>query len=112
MLYRVPGSLLVRGAVGGFPGLGGETRPEPSLVETDDGWAFALLVERGPPGFCTDFLPGDSPTPTSRVRTHRRRHAGAAPRRAPMLDLLAWPWTRSAARGGGARPGGPWPTGA
>ncbi len=39
-------------------------RPEPSLVETDDGWAFALLVEREPPGFCTVFLP-DSPTPTT-----------------------------------------------
>ena len=55
---------MVRGAVGSFPGLSTETRPEPSLVETDDGWAFALLVEREPPGFCTVFLP-DSPTPTS-----------------------------------------------
>jgi uncharacterized membrane protein len=64
VLYRVPGYLLVRGAVGGFPGLSRETRPEPSLVETDDGWAFALLVEREPPGFCTVFLP-DSPSPTS-----------------------------------------------
>ena len=33
-------------------------------METDDGWAFALLVEREPPGFCTVFLP-DSPAPTS-----------------------------------------------
>jgi uncharacterized membrane protein len=65
ILYRVPGYLLVRGAVGSFPGLNNrEMRPEPSLVETDDGWAFALLVEREPPGFCTVFLP-DSPTPTS-----------------------------------------------
>ena len=65
ILYRVPGYLLVRGAVGSFPGLNNrEMRPEPSLVETDDGWAFALLVEREPPGFCTVFLP-DSPTATS-----------------------------------------------
>ena len=64
ILYRVPGYLLVRGAMGSFPGLSTETRPEPSLVETDDGWAFALLVEREPPGFCTVFLP-DSPTPTT-----------------------------------------------
>ena len=64
VLYRVPGYLMVRGAVGSFPGLSSEMRPLPSLVETDDGWAFALLVEREPPGFCTVFLP-DSPTPTS-----------------------------------------------
>jgi len=64
VLYRVPGYLMVRGAAGSFPGLSTEMRPEPSLVETDDGWAFALLVERKPPGFCTVFLP-DSPTPTS-----------------------------------------------
>ncbi|MDR3617939.1 MAG: hypothetical protein P4L85_01215 [Paludisphaera borealis] len=64
VLYRVPGYLLVRGAVGVFPGLSAEMRPEPSLVETDEGWAFALLVEREPPGFCTVFLP-DSPSPTS-----------------------------------------------
>ena len=60
----MPGYLLVRGAVGSFPGLSRDLRPEPSLVETDEGWAFALLVEREPPGFCTVFLP-DSPTPTS-----------------------------------------------
>ena len=50
--------------MGSFPGLSREMRPEPSLVETDDGWAFALLVEKEPPGVCTVFLP-DSPTPTS-----------------------------------------------
>ena len=102
VLYRVPGYLLVRGAVGSFPGLSTEMRPEPSLVETDDGWAFALLVEREPPGFCTVFLP-DSPTPTSgsvriveatRVQVPRRldaepaglpdpvRHRGGCTRRA------------------------------
>jgi uncharacterized membrane protein len=87
VLYRVPGYLLVRGAVGSFPGLSGETRPEPSLVETDDGWAFALLVEREPPGFCTVFLP-DSPAPTSGsvriVKATRVR-----PLDASMLNLLA-----------------------
>jgi uncharacterized membrane protein len=87
VLYRVPGYLLVRGAVGSFPGLSRETRPEPSLVETDDGWAFALLVEREPPGFCSVFLP-DSPTPTSGsvriVEATRVR-----PLDAPMLSLLA-----------------------
>ncbi len=57
VLYRVPGYLLVRGAVGSFPGLSGETRPEPSLVETDDGWAFALLVERGPRGSARSSCP-------------------------------------------------------
>ena len=97
VLYRVPGYLLVRGAVGSFPGLGGESRPEPSLVETDDGWAFALLVERGPPGFCTVFLP-DSPTPTSGsvrlVDATRVRSLDA-----PMLDLLAC-LTRSGAGAG------------
>ena len=83
----MPGYLLVRGAVGGFPGLSGETPPIPSLVETDDGWAFALLVEREPPGFCTVFLP-DSPTPTSGsvriVEATRVR-----PLDASMLNVLA-----------------------
>jgi hypothetical protein len=73
--------------VGSFPGLSGETRPEPSLVETDDGWAFALLVEREPSGFCTVFLP-DSPTLTSGsvriVEATRVR-----PLEAPMLNLVA-----------------------
>jgi uncharacterized membrane protein len=77
VLYRVPGYLLVRGAVGSFPGLSTEMRPEPSLVETDDGWAFVLLVEREPPGFCTVFLP-DSPTPTSGF-VHRRGPRGSGP---------------------------------
>jgi uncharacterized membrane protein len=88
ILYRVPGYLLVRGAVGSFPGLNNrEMRPEPSLVETDEGWAFALLVEREPPGFCTVFLP-DSPTPTSGsvriVEATRVR-----PLDVSMLNLLA-----------------------
>jgi uncharacterized membrane protein len=64
VLYRVPGYLLVRGAVGSVPGLGGDAKPEPALVETDDGWALALLIERLPDGFCTVFLP-DVPSPTS-----------------------------------------------
>jgi hypothetical protein len=72
--------------VGGFPGLGSDSRPQPALVQTDDGWAFALLVERLPQGFCTVFLP-DSPTPTSGsvrlVETSRVR-----PLDAPMLSLL------------------------
>lgn len=87
VLYRVPGYLLVRGAVGTFPGLDGGSAPEPSLVETDDGWAFALLVERSPNGFCTVFLP-DSPTPTSgsvRIVEERR----VRPLQASMLSLLA-----------------------
>jgi uncharacterized membrane protein len=87
VLYRVPGYFLVRGAVGGFPGLDEDAQPKPSLVETDDGWAFALLVEREPPGFCTVFLP-DSPTPTSGsvriVEASRVR-----PLDTPMLNLLA-----------------------
>ena len=87
VLYRVPGYLLVRGAVASFPGLSRETHPEPSLVETDDGWAFALLVEREPPGFCTVFLP-DSPTPTSGsvriVEATRVRRLDAT-----MLSLLS-----------------------
>ena len=97
VLYRVPGYLLVRGAVGSFPGLSTEMRPEPSLVETDDGWAFALLVEREPPGFCTVFLP-DSPTPTSGsvriVEATRVR-----PLDVSMLNLLAC-LTRSGAGAG------------
>jgi len=97
VLYRVPGYLLVRGAVGSFPGLSTEMRPEPSLVETDDGWAFALLVEREPPGFCTVFLP-DSPTPTTGsvriVEATRVR-----PLDVSMLNLLAC-LTRSGAGAG------------
>jgi uncharacterized membrane protein len=64
VLYRVPGYLIVRGAVGNFPGLNGDARPKPAMVETADGWAFALVVEWQPRGFCTVFLP-DAPTPTS-----------------------------------------------
>jgi uncharacterized membrane protein len=64
VLYRVPGYLMVRAAVGSFPGLREDARPQPALVETDEGWAFALVVERLPQGFCTVFLP-DSPSPTS-----------------------------------------------
>jgi len=64
VLYRLPGYLLVRGAAGGFPGLQSDHPVSPALVATEDGWAFALLVERLPTGFCTVFLP-DSPTPTS-----------------------------------------------
>ena len=104
VLYRVPGYLLVRGAVGSFPGLSEETRPEPSLVETDDGWAFALLVEREPSGFCTVFLP-DSPTLTSGsvriVEATRVR-----PLDAPMLNLVAC-LTRSGTGAGAARRAGP-----
>jgi hypothetical protein len=77
----------VRGAVGSFPGLNSETPPEPALVETDDGWAFALVVERQPPGYCTVFLP-DAPTPTSgSVRIVQARRV--RPLDAPMLSLLA-----------------------
>jgi uncharacterized membrane protein len=87
VLYRVPGYFLVRGAVGGFAGLDAEAQPRPCLVETDDGWAFALLVEREPAGFCTVFLP-DSPTPTNGsvriVEASRVR-----PLETPMLNLLA-----------------------
>jgi uncharacterized membrane protein len=97
VLYRVPGYLLVRGAVGSFPGVSAEMRSEPSLVETDDGWAFALLVEREPLGFCTVFLP-DSPTPTSGsvriVDATRVRSLDVS-----MLNLLAC-LTRSGAEAG------------
>jgi uncharacterized membrane protein len=87
VLYRVPGYLLVRGAVGSFPGLSRDSRPEPALLETDEGWAFALLVERLPEGLCTVFLP-DSPTPTTgsvRIIENSR----VRPLDAPMLSLLA-----------------------
>ncbi len=87
VLYRIPGYLLVQGAVASFPGLNRDAKPEPALVETDDGWAFALVVERGPQGFCTVFLP-DAPTPTSgdvRIVDESRVH----PLDIPMLSLLA-----------------------
>jgi hypothetical protein len=88
----------VRGAVGGFPGLNDDARPEPVLVETDEGWAIALLVERLPNGFCTVFLP-EAPTPTSGsvriVEASRVR-----PLDAPMLSLLAC-LTRSGSGAGG-----------
>ena len=83
--------------MGNFPGLDSEARPEPALVETDDGWAFALIVEHLPRGFCTVFLP-DAPTPTcgsvriveaSRVR----------PLEASMINLLGC-LTRSGAGAG------------
>lgn len=64
VLYRVPGYLLVRAAVGDYGHLGDGSRPEPVLVEEDDGWVFGLLVERLPHDYCTIFLP-DSPSPTS-----------------------------------------------
>jgi uncharacterized membrane protein len=86
VLYRVPGYLLVRGAVGSFPGLNADSRPEPALVETGEGWAFALLVERLPSGYCTVFLP-ESPTPTSgSVRIVEASRV--QPLDAPMLSLL------------------------
>jgi hypothetical protein len=97
VLYRVPGYLIVRGAVGGFPGLSPESPPQPVLVKLDDGWAFALLVERLPDGFCTVFVP-DSPTPTSGavriVEASRVR-----PVEASMLSLLSC-LTRSGAGAG------------
>ncbi len=72
-------------------------RPEPSLVETDEGWAFALLVEREPPGFCTVFLP-DLPTPTTgAVRIVEARRV--RPLDVSMLNLLAC-LTRSGAGAG------------
>ncbi len=86
VLYRLPGYLLVRGAAGGFPGLQSDHPVSPALVATDEGWAFALLVERLPTGFCTVFLP-DSPTPTSgavRVVEASRVHVLDT----PMLGLL------------------------
>ncbi len=83
--------------MGGFPGLSTEMRPEPSLVETDEGWAFALLVEREPPGFCTVFLP-DLPTPTTgAVRIVEARRV--RPLDVSMLNLLAC-LTRSGAGAG------------
>jgi uncharacterized membrane protein len=64
VLYRVPGYLLVRGAMGSFPGLDTESPPEPALVRIDDGWLLGLVVERWPEGFFTVYLPS-APTPTS-----------------------------------------------
>lgn len=64
ILYRVPGYLMARGVAGGFPGLEMGSAFAPVLVQLDDGWAFALLVERQPEGFCTVFLPS-APSPTS-----------------------------------------------
>ena len=64
VLYRIPGYLLVRGATWGYLGLDSEHPVTPVLVAMEEGWAFGLLVERAPSGFCTVFLPG-SPTPTS-----------------------------------------------
>ncbi|WZP00520.1 hypothetical protein EP7_002165 [Isosphaeraceae bacterium EP7] len=64
VLYRLPGYLLVRGAASRFPGLHVDPPVSPALVATDEGWAFALLVERLPTGYCTVFLP-DAPSPTS-----------------------------------------------
>lgn len=87
VLYRVPGYHLVRGAMGRFPGLGGDARPESALVETDEGWALALLVERLPNGCCTVFLP-EAPSFTSGavriVEASRVR-----PLDAPVLHLIA-----------------------
>jgi uncharacterized membrane protein len=106
VLYRVPGYLMVRGAVGNSLGLSGGSQPEPVLLETEKGWAYALLVERLPPGFCTLFL-SDSPTPTSGsvriVEATRVR-----PLDAPMLSLLG-----CLTRSGTERvhsPDGYWPT--
>ncbi|AMV36239.1 hypothetical protein [Planctomyces sp. SH-PL62] len=86
VLYRVPGYLILRGAVAGVPGLDEKSRTEPALVNLDDGWAFALVVERLPSGFCTIFLP-DSPTPTTGdvriIEASRVR-----PLDAPMLGFL------------------------
>jgi uncharacterized membrane protein len=68
VLYRVPGYLMVRGAVGSFPGMDAQTdeQPQPVLVETDEGWAFALQVEPWAANsqYRTVFLP-DSPSATS-----------------------------------------------
>ena len=64
VLYRLPGYLLVRGATWGLLGLDSEHPVSPVLVETEDSWAFGLLVERLPKGYCTVFLP-NAPTPTS-----------------------------------------------
>jgi uncharacterized membrane protein len=86
ILYRVPGYFLLRGVVGSVPGLDRERLTAPALVETDDGWAFALVVEEGPPGFRTVYLP-DAPTPTSgavRIVAASR----VRPLDAPMLGLL------------------------
>jgi uncharacterized membrane protein len=97
VLYRVPGYLLVRGAAGGFPGLQSDHPVLPALVATEDGWAFALLIERLPTGFCTVFLP-DSPTPTSgavRIVEASRVHLLDS----PMLSLLGC-LTRSGVGGG------------
>jgi len=86
VLYRIPGYLMVRGAVSSFPGMQQDSPLEPALVETDDGWAFGLLVERLPHGFCTVFLP-DSPTPTSgSVRIVEAARVQSLD--APMLSLL------------------------
>lgn len=99
VLYRVPGYLMVRGLVGGLEGFhaNADARPQPALIETDEGWAFGLLVERLPCDFCTVFLP-DAPTPTSgsvRIVTATRVH----PLDISMFALLGM-LTRSGAGAG------------
>jgi uncharacterized membrane protein len=87
VLYRVPGYLLVRGVAGGVPGLQLQSEFAPVLVHGDEGWALALLVERGPEGFCTVFVP-DSPAPTTgdvRIVEEGR----VRPLQASVLALLA-----------------------
>lgn len=86
VLDRVPGYLILRGAVGGVPGFGEESRTEPVLVETEGDWSFGLLVERLPSGLCTVFLPG-SPSPTSGV-VRIVEASRVRPLDAPMLGLL------------------------
>jgi uncharacterized membrane protein len=63
VLYRLPGYLLVRGVVGGVPGLQLGSDFAPVLVHTSEGWSLGLLVERLPQGWCTVFIP-DAPAPT------------------------------------------------
>jgi uncharacterized membrane protein len=97
VLYRVPGYLMFRGVASGFPGLRLDAQFTPVLFESDDGWAFALLVERLPEGWCTLFLP-DAPSPTSGavriVEANRVR-----PLEISMLSLLGC-LTRSGAGAG------------
>ena len=87
VLYRVPGYLLVRGAVGSFPGLSRDSRPEPAA-----GRDRRRLGIR-PPGRAAPRRPLHG-LPARLAHSHDRfcanhRDFAGAPLDAPMLSLLA-----------------------
>ncbi len=64
VLYRVPGYIALRSVAQSVPGLAAEPDFGPALLRTEEGWAFALIIERHPHGWYTVFIP-DAPSPTS-----------------------------------------------